>query len=77
MQTGKEPIDALDLVHRGNEDGMLGKYLMQRGRPVPDVGERLTTALRVLVRAGIGEGNSTREVPETGEREGPLLLTCF
>ena len=36
---GRKPIDALVLVHRGNEDGMSGKYLMQRGRPVPDGGK--------------------------------------
>ena len=31
----------------------------------------------VLIRAGVGEGNSTFEVPETGWREGPLLLIRF
>jgi len=31
----------------------------------------------MLAWAGVGEGSSTREVPETGWREGPLLLACF
>jgi hypothetical protein len=75
--TGKKPIYAPVSVHRGNEDGMSGKRFMQRGRPVSEVGWRLTTALRVLVWTGVGEGHSTREVLETGWREGPLLLICF
>ena len=31
----------------------------------------------MLAWAGVGEGSSTWEVPETGWREGPLLLACF
>jgi hypothetical protein len=31
----------------------------------------------MLAWTGIGEGNSTWEVPETGWREGLLLLACF
>jgi hypothetical protein len=37
-RTGKKPIYAPVLVHRGIEDGMSGKCFMQRGRPVPEVG---------------------------------------
>ena len=46
--TGKKPIYAPVSVHRGNEDGMSGKRFMQRGRPISEVGWRLTTALQVL-----------------------------
>jgi hypothetical protein len=31
----------------------------------------------MLAWTGVGEGNSIWEVPETGWREGPLLLACF
>ena len=33
-------MGALVLIHRGIEDGMSGRYLGQRGRPVPESGGR-------------------------------------
>ena len=74
---GKEPLSAPILIYRGNEDGMSGRYRAYRGRPVPDAGSRPVTVRQELVRAGVGEGYSTVEVPETGWREGLLLLACF
>ncbi len=36
-----------------------------------------TTGFEMLAWAGVGEGSRTWEVPETGWREGLLLLACF
>ena len=72
--------DVTDLpipTHRGNGDSMSGRYLEQRGRPVPDAGSRPATALFVLVRAGVGEGHITCDAGQCRRREGPLLLVCF
>ena len=76
-QARKQPTDALVLIHRGIEDGMSRRYFGQRGRPVPGTGSRLATIFLTLAWAGIGEDNSTCEVPETGWREGSLLLAFF
>ena len=48
-------------IHRGNGDSMSGRYLGQRGRPVPGAGLRPVTVLLVLAWAGVGEGNITCE----------------
>jgi hypothetical protein len=43
------------------EEGMSGRYLEYRGRPVPGAGSRPVTVLLVLVWAGVGEGHRTCE----------------
>ena len=68
---------ALVLIHRGNEDGMSGRWLEHRGRPVPGAGSRQETARQALVRAGVGEGRMTVEAGYCRWRKGPLLLVRF
>ena len=60
-RAGKQPSKALALIYRGNEDGMSGRWLEHRGRPVPGAGSRPATARQALVRAGVGEGRMTVE----------------
>ena len=41
----KQSTYAFIPIHRGNEDGMSGRCLGQRGRPVPNAGSRPATVL--------------------------------
>ncbi|MGD8764674.1 MAG: group II intron maturase-specific domain-containing protein [Desulfobacteraceae bacterium] len=59
---------------------MSGRYLGQRGRPVPDAGSRPATMGCALVRAGVGEGHITCEKgawPDVRDRLNALLRGWF
>jgi len=51
----RDVTDAPIPIHRGNGDSMSGRYLGQRGRPVPDAGSRPVT-----IRLCIDPGGSRR-----------------
>lgn len=63
-------------VRRGSGVGTRRGRLRQHGRPI-EMGFRLSQRLKKPVSVGVGGAHSTGEVPETGWREGALVLGAF
>jgi len=65
-------------IHRGNGDSMSGRYLGQRGRPVPDAGSQPVTILIVYWSGRESERVIIPVMPgNAGGGKGPYFWRAF